>query len=39
MKAELARLKESKSGLDHKARFKAAAQAWKTSPENPKREK
>ncbi|KAG5461334.1 MAG: hypothetical protein BJ554DRAFT_6488 [Olpidium bornovanus] len=33
MKEELARLKASKSPLDHKAQFKAAAAAWKKSPD------
>ncbi|KAL9935598.1 hypothetical protein V8E36_005175 [Tilletia maclaganii] len=37
MKQALAKLKTEKPDLDHKARFKLAAQNWATDPSNPKR--
>ncbi|KAK0552333.1 hypothetical protein OC846_002934 [Tilletia horrida] len=37
MKTALAKLKVEKPDMDHKARFKLAAEGWKNDPANPKR--
>ncbi|KAK0522977.1 hypothetical protein OC834_006074 [Tilletia horrida] len=37
MKSALAKLKVEKPDIDHKARFKLAAENWKNDPSNPKR--
>ena len=39
MKGALAKVKKENPNITHKEAFTKAAKQWKTSPENPKREK